>query len=68
MFQNARHVVMTKTDLLQYVPFDMDRAVANALSVNPRLGVLRLSALAGEGLSDWYDFLRGCTPPVKASK
>ena len=58
MFQNARRVVMTKTDLLPHVPFDMDRAVANALSVNPNLDVFRVSALTGEGLESWLDFLR----------
>jgi hydrogenase nickel incorporation protein HypB len=58
MFQNARRVVMTKTDLLPHVPFDMDRAVANALSVNPNLDVFRVSALTGEGLESWFDFLR----------
>lgn len=58
MFQNARHVVMTKTDLLPHVPFDTDRAVANALSVNPALEVIRVSALTGDGLESWFDFLR----------
>jgi hydrogenase nickel incorporation protein HypB len=58
MFQNARRVVMTKIDLLPHVPFDMDRAVANALSVNPALDVFKVSALTGEGLDAWFDFLR----------
>jgi hydrogenase nickel incorporation protein HypB len=58
MFRNAKHVVMTKTDLLPHVPFDMDRAVANALSINPALGVFRVSATSGEGMEEWFDFLR----------
>ncbi|HZK78301.1 MAG TPA: hydrogenase nickel incorporation protein HypB [Gemmatimonadaceae bacterium] len=67
MFQNARHVVMTKTDLLPHVPFDMDRAVANALSVNPELEVFRVSALTGEGLDGWFDFLRESARQVTTS-
>ncbi len=67
MFENARRVVMTKTDLLPHVPFDMDRAVANALSVNPKLEVFRVSALTGEGLSGWFDFLRDSARPVTTS-
>ena len=67
MFENARRVVMTKIDLLQYVPFDMDRAVANALSVNPDLDVIRVSALTGEGLEEWFDVLRRSILPVSAS-
>jgi len=67
MFENARRVVMTKTDLLPYVPFDMDRAVANALSVNPELQVLRVSALTGQGLDGWFDFLRDSARPVSTA-
>jgi len=64
MFENARRVVLTKTDLLPHVPFDMDRAVANALAVNPGLEVFTVSALTGQGLGRWFDFLRESTRPV----
>jgi hydrogenase nickel incorporation protein HypB len=67
MFQNARRVVMTKIDLLPHVPFDMDRAVANALSINPELEVFRVSALSGEGLDGWFDFLRDSARQVSTS-
>jgi hydrogenase nickel incorporation protein HypB len=68
MFENARRVVMTKTDLLPHVPFDMDRAIANALSVNAELEVFRVSALTGEGLTGWFDFLRDSVRPVSTSR
>jgi hydrogenase nickel incorporation protein HypB len=58
MFKSARHVVMTKTDLLPYVPFDIHAAMANALRVNPELSFLEVSALRSWGLRDWFDFLR----------
>ena len=67
MFQNARRVVMTKIDLLPHVPFDIDRAVANALSVNPALEVIHVSALTGQGLERWFDFLRAAARPVSTS-
>jgi hydrogenase nickel incorporation protein HypB len=67
MFQKARRVVMTKIDLLPHVPFDMDRAVANSLSVNPELEVFRVSALTGHGLAEWFDFLRNSVLPVSTS-
>ena len=67
MFENARRVVMTKIDLLPHVPFDMDRAVANALSVNPELEVFRVSALTGQGLAEWFDCLRYSVLPVSTS-
>jgi hydrogenase nickel incorporation protein HypB len=67
MFVNARRVVMTKTDLLPHVPFDMDRAIANALSINPELEVFRVSALTGQGLDEWFDFLRSSVVQLSVS-
>jgi hydrogenase nickel incorporation protein HypB len=64
MFENASRVVITKTDLLPYVPFDVDRAVANALAVNHDLEVMHVSALNGDGLGDWFDVLREISRPV----
>jgi len=58
MFERAHHVVMTKTDLLDHVPFDIHLAVANARQVNPALGFFELSALRAQGLPDWFAFLR----------
>ena len=58
MFQQARYVVINKTDLLPYVPFDVAKAKAFAREVNPGLEFFLTSALTGEGLEIWYDFLR----------
>jgi hydrogenase nickel incorporation protein HypB len=58
MFRHARYAVLNKIDLLPYVPFNVDWAVACAHDVNPSLEFLYTSALTGEGLDPWYDFLR----------
>jgi hydrogenase nickel incorporation protein HypB len=58
MFEQARFAVLNKIDLLPYVPFDVDLATRYALQVNPSLEIFRTSALTGEGLEAWYDFLR----------
>ncbi len=58
MFRVSRYAVLNKLDLLPYLPFDMDRAVAYAREVNPQLRFFFTSALTGEGLDAWYDFLR----------
>lgn len=58
MFQQARYAVLNKVDLLPHVPFDVEKAKAFALQVNPDLKFFTTSALAGEGLEDWYGFLR----------
>jgi hydrogenase nickel incorporation protein HypB len=67
MFQNAKHVVMTKEDLLRHVPFDLDLAVRNALQVNPALEFFHVSALTGKGLGEWFDFLRQSVRPLTAA-
>ena len=58
MFRESRYVVINKVDLLPYVPFDVERAIENALQVNPELEFFQTSALTGRGLHEWFDFLR----------
>ena len=58
MFAAAEVLLLSKTDLLPHIRFDVDRAVANALDVNPTLRVFRLSAFSGEGMPQWYDWLK----------
>jgi hydrogenase nickel incorporation protein HypB len=58
MFEQARYAVLNKIDLLPYVPFDVDQAIAFARQVNPDLEIFQVSALTGAGTKDWYDFLR----------
>ncbi len=58
MFRVSRYAVLNKIDLLPYLPFDPDRAVECAREVNPDLQFFFTSALTGEGLPAWYDFLR----------
>jgi len=58
MFQEARYLVLNKTDLLPYVPFDVDRALRNARSINPDLECFLTSALSGAGMDEWYALVR----------
>jgi hydrogenase nickel incorporation protein HypB len=58
MFAAASLVLLSKTDLLPHVRFDVDEARDNALAVNPDLRCIELSAYTGAGLQDWYDWLR----------
>jgi hydrogenase nickel incorporation protein HypB len=58
MFQQSRYAVLNKIDLLPHLRFDLERAVANALEVNPDLHLFYTSAITGEGLDLWYAFLR----------
>ena len=58
MFREASYAVLNKTDLLPYVPFDVDRAVGFAHEINPALPFFLTSALTGKGLEPWFAFLR----------
>ncbi len=64
MFEKADWVVLTKTDLLPYVPFDVDRAVRHCLQVNPALRFIHVSAITGDGMGEWFDFLRRSVGPT----
>ena len=58
MFREAKYAVLNKVDLLPYVPFDVDHAVACARHVNPELQFFFTSATTGAGLDQWFDFIR----------
>ena len=58
MFQKASVAVMTKMDLLPYVPFDMDAARRMLHEVNGDLRLIRVSSQDGTGLEHWYDYIR----------
>jgi hydrogenase nickel incorporation protein HypB len=66
MFRESRYVVINKVDLLPYVPFDIERAIENALQVNSELEFFQTSALTGRGLHEWFDFLRWNTARLTA--
>jgi hydrogenase nickel incorporation protein HypB len=58
MFRACRLMIINKIDLLPYVEFDVGRCLEYARRVNPDLEVLHLSATTGEGLDNWYAWLR----------
>ena len=59
IFRESRIVILNKLDLLPHVPFDVDRALSHAREVNPELRFFLTSALTGEGMEEWYEFVRG---------
>jgi hydrogenase nickel incorporation protein HypB len=58
MFRAASLVIINKIDLLPHLDFDLASAAANLKRVNPRATMLQLSARTGQGMGDWYDWLR----------
>ncbi|MBA4188364.1 MAG: hydrogenase accessory protein HypB [Planctomycetaceae bacterium] len=58
MFRASELMLLNKIDLLPYVKFDVERCLAYARQVNPRLHTILISATRGDGLQDWYAWLR----------
>ncbi|MBU1426693.1 MAG: hydrogenase nickel incorporation protein HypB [Gammaproteobacteria bacterium] len=65
MFLASDLMLLNKCDLLPYLTFDADLAVANARRVNPDIKVIRISATSGEGMEEWLEWIRaGCRKAV----
>lgn len=58
MFRASSLMIVSKMDLLPHVDFDVGTCIAHARRVNPHIEVLQVSATTGEGLDDWYTWLR----------
>jgi len=57
MFAAADLMLLTKSDLLPHLDFDVAACIAAAHKVNPRLEVLTVSAKTGEGLDAFYGWI-----------
>jgi hydrogenase nickel incorporation protein HypB len=57
IFARSELMVLTKTDLLPYVPFDAAKARENARAVHPGIEIVEVSCLKGDGLEQWLGWL-----------
>jgi hydrogenase nickel incorporation protein HypB len=62
MFRQADLVLLNKTDLLPYVDFDVREYASGLRKVSPDALLLQVSATTGDGMQDWFDWLRRRTP------
>ena len=58
MFHAADLMLLNKIDLLPHLQFDVARCIEYARRVNPGLQILTVSATTGEGMKDWYAWIR----------
>ncbi len=56
-FRTSHACVINKIDLLPYVPFSVSAVTLDAHRIRPELPVIAVSALTGEGVAHWCDFL-----------
>ncbi|MCW2539940.1 MAG: hydrogenase nickel incorporation protein HypB [Frankiales bacterium] len=57
IFASATLILLNKIDLLPYVDFDVARFERDVTVVNPAAQVLPVSAIRGDGLDAWRDWL-----------
>ncbi len=58
MFHAADLMLINKIDLLPHLRFDVEKCKAFARQVNPDIRIFELSCHSGEGMDQWYDWLK----------
>ena len=57
IFFKSKLVVITKIDLLPYVPFDLKKAKENIMTVNPGAEIIEISCQTDDGILPWTKWL-----------
>lgn len=58
MFASSHLCIINKIDLLPYVDFDIEKTKQYAVQVNQHLEFIELSVKTGEGMREWYEWLK----------
>lgn len=59
IFHESQMAVVNKIDLLPHLPYDIERAEKEVRVLNPECEIMRVSALKGDGMDAWCDWLKG---------
>lgn len=57
-FLTSHVLVITKTDLLPHLPFDIEKVKQEAKEINPDIKIFEISALKNQGIGQIADFLK----------
>lgn len=57
MFLTSEVMIVSKVDLLEYLPFSVEAVVADARDINPNIKVMEVSSLKDQGIDAWCDWL-----------
>jgi hydrogenase nickel incorporation protein HypB len=58
MFHESSVLLINKMDLLPYVDCSVEKIREDALKINPGLSIFEISCKTGEGLENWYNWVR----------
>lgn len=67
MFLTSELMVVSKADLLPYLPFSVAAVTQDARDINPELEVISLSSTSGEGIDEWCAWLSKRVEEKKAA-
>jgi hydrogenase nickel incorporation protein HypB len=68
IFFKSDLMVLNKTDLLPYVPFDVQAAAENARRIHPGIEIVKVSCLNRSGLHEWLMWLEEQRRAVKVAQ
>lgn len=68
IFFKSELMILSKTDLLPYVPFDAELAKANAQSVHPGMKIVEVSSSTGQGMAEWMEYIDAKLAEVRAGE
>lgn len=57
LFREASAVILTKIDLLTYLPFNLNACLAYIRQVNNDVPIFQVSATTGNGMGEWIDWI-----------
>ncbi|MGB9084000.1 MAG: hydrogenase nickel incorporation protein HypB [Terriglobales bacterium] len=57
IFFKSDLLILSKIDLLPYVPFEINAAAENARKVHPGMEIVKVSCQTGDGLQEWMNWL-----------
>jgi len=57
-FASCSLMLLNKIDLLPFLKFDVGKCLSNARQVNPAIQILLISAATGEGMLEWFSWLK----------
>lgn len=58
MFSIVDVLLINKMDVMEYFDFDLEECKKRAQKINPKIKIIPISAKTGEGLEEWYEWLR----------
>lgn len=58
MFRESKVLIINKIDLLPYVDCSMEKIKGDSLEINPDLTIFPVSCKTGEGLDEWFEWLK----------